>query len=125
LEGNKKILIVDDEAPIRRVLEIKLKRQGYRVLIAKNGQEGLDAIQSQKPEVVISDINMPVMNGKILCEKTNELKQTHPFLTIVITARILPEDREWIKNLQDTLFLEKPFSPVELLELVDQYMGKY
>jgi len=125
LEGNKKILIVDDEAPIRRVLEIKLKRQGYRVLIAKNGQEGLDAIQLQKPEVVISDINMPVMNGKILCEKTNELKQTHPFLTIVITARILPEDREWIKNLQDTLFLEKPFSPVELLELVDQYMGKY
>lgn len=123
MHNNKKILVVDDEAHIRRVIEIKLKKRGYQVIMAKNGQEGLDIVQTQKPDVVISDINMPVMDGKTLCEKTNELKKERPFLTIMVTARILPEDREWVDRMQDTLFLEKPFSPAEIMEHVEQYLG--
>ncbi len=123
MHNNKKILVVDDEAHIRRVIEIKLKKRGYQVIMAKNGQEGLDIVQTQKPDVVISDINMPVMDGKTLCEKTNELKKERPFLTIMVTARILPEDREWVDRMQDTLFLEKPFSPAEIMEHVEKYLG--
>ena len=123
MHNNKKILVVDDEAHIRRVIEIKLKKRGYQVITAKNGQEGFDIVQTQQPDVVISDINMPVMDGKTLCEKTNELKKERPFLTIMITARILPEDREWVDRMQDTLFLEKPFSPAEIMEHVEQYLG--
>jgi CheY-like chemotaxis protein len=123
LHNNKKILVVDDEAHIRRVIEIKLKKRGYQVITAKNGQEGFDIVQTQQPDVVISDINMPVMDGKTLCEKTNELKKERPFLTIMVTARILPEDREWVDRMQDTLFLEKPFSPAEIMEHVEQYLG--
>lgn len=123
MHNNKKILVVDDEAHIRRVIEIKLKKRGYQVITAKNGQEGFDIVQTQQPDVVISDINMPVMDGKTLCEKTNELKKERPFLTIMVTARILPEDREWVDRMQDTLFLEKPFSPAEIMEHVEQYLG--
>jgi len=123
LHNNKKILVVDDEAHIRRVIEIKLKKRGYQVITAKNGQEGFDIVQTQQPDVVISDINMPVMDGKTLCEKTNELKKERPFLTIMVTARILPEDREWVDRMQDTLFLEKPFSPAEIMEHVEKYLG--
>ncbi|MBW1902268.1 MAG: response regulator [Deltaproteobacteria bacterium] len=123
MHNNKKILVVDDEAHIRRVIEIKLKKRGYQVITAKNGQEGFDIVQTQQPDVVISDINMPVMDGKTLCEKTNELKKERPFLTIMVTARILPEDREWVDRMQDTLFLEKPFSPAEIMEHVEKYLG--
>lgn len=123
MDNNKKILVVDDEAHIRRVIEIKLKKRGYQVIMAKNGQEGFDIIQTQQPDIVISDINMPEMDGRTLCEKTNELKKERPFLTIMVTARILPEDRKWVDKMQDTLFLEKPFSPAEIMEHVDQYLG--
>jgi DNA-binding response OmpR family regulator len=123
LENNNKILVIDDEAHIRRVLEIKLKKQGYQVMMAKNGEEGFEIIQKQKPDIVISDINMPLMDGKALCEKTNGLKKDRPFLTIIITARINPEDRYWIDNMQDTLFMEKPFSPARIVEAVERYIG--
>ena len=123
MKSNKKVLVIDDEAHIRRIIEVKLKRQGYQIILAKNGKEGLDIIQTQKPDVVISDLMMPVMDGKTLCEKTNDLKKERPFLTIMITARIMPNEREWIDKMTDTLFIEKPFSPKEILERVEQYLG--
>jgi len=123
LEVNKKVLIVDDEAPIRRVLEFKLKNSGYRVLIAQNGAQGLELIKTRKPDAVITDIMMPEMDGQQLCEQSNALKQDRPFLTIVVTCRIAQDEQQWINQLQDTLFMEKPFSPARLLECIDQYLG--
>ena len=123
MNTNRKVLIVDDEAHIRRVMEVKIKKGPYQVLLAKNGQEGLHLIETQNPDVVIVDINMPVMDGKTLCEKTNMLKKERPFLTIVITARIFPGDREWAESMEDTLFLEKPFSPAEMMKHIEQYQG--
>jgi CheY-like chemotaxis protein len=123
LENNKKILVIDDEAHIRRVLEVKLKIRGYQVLMAKNGQEGIDIIKEHEPDIVITDINMPIIDGKTLCEKTNGLKKERSFLTIVITARINPEERAWISNMQDTRFFEKPFSPAKIVEVIEEYLG--
>lgn len=121
--NSKKILLVDDEAHIRRVLEVKFKIRGYQVFMAKNGQEGIDIINEHHPDVVITDINMPIMDGKTLCEKTNGLKKNRSFLTIVITARINPEEKDWISNLQDTRFFEKPFSPSKIVEDIEGYLG--
>jgi len=123
LEANKKILIVDDEAPIRRVLEFKLKNKGYQVLIAKNGAQGLELIKTHQPDAVITDIMMPEMDGKQLCEQSNRLKKERPFLTIVVTCRIAQDEQQWIDQMQDTLFMEKPFSPARLVECIDQYLG--
>ena len=123
MEVNKKVLIVDDEAPIRRVLEFKLKNSGYRVLIAKNGSQGLELIKTQQPDAVITDIMMPEMDGKQLCEQSNGLKMERPFLTIVVTCRIAQDEQQWINQMQDTLFMGKPFSPARLVECIDQYLG--
>jgi len=123
LEVNKKVLIVDDEAPIRRVLEFKLKNSGYRVMIAKNGVQGLELVKTRKPDAVITDIMMPEMDGKRLCEQSNALKKERPFLTIVVTCRIAQDDQQWINKMQDTLFMEKPFSPARLVACIDQYLG--
>lgn len=123
MEKDKKILVCDDEAHIRRVLELKLKNQGYEVLTANNGQEGFHIVESQQPDVVVTDIMMPQMDGKTLCSKTNHLKKERPFLTIVVTARINPEDQVWIETMEDTLFMEKPFSPARIVEAIAQYLG--
>ncbi len=123
MEVNKKVLIVDDEAPIRRVLEFKLKNKGYQVLIAKNGAQGLELIKTQQPHAVITDIMMPEMDGKQLCQQSNALKKERPFLTIVVTCRIAQDEQQWINKMQDTLFMEKPFSPARLVECIDQYFG--
>jgi DNA-binding response OmpR family regulator len=114
---------VDDEAAIVRVIELKLKNHGYQVLKANNGEDGLRLIHAEQPNAVITDIMMPGLDGRALCEQTNALKKEHPFLTIIITCRISPDDRSWVRELDDTLFMEKPFSPSRLLECVDDYFG--
>ena len=67
---------------------------------------------------------MPKLDGKALCQQTDYLKVERPFLTIVITARISPDEERWVKEMHDTVFMEKPFSPYKLLECIDQYFGK-
>ena len=123
MENNKRVLVIDDEAHIRRVIELKFKNQGYRVTTATNGEECLDIIQTEQPDVVITDIMMPKMDGKSLCEQVNDLKKKRPFLTIVMTCRISPTEQDWIDELQDTVFVEKPFSLSTILKCVDQYFG--
>ncbi len=122
MENNKSVLVIDDEAHIRRVIELKFKNQGYRVITATNGEEGLELIKAQEPDVVITDIMMPKLDGKALCERVNELKKERPFLTIVMTCRISPSEEDWINQLQDTVFVEKPFSLSTILKFVDQYL---
>ena len=123
MENNKTVLVVDDEAHIRRVIEVKLKKRGYQVLTAINGKEGLKLIETQKPDVVITDIMMPEMDGKTLCERTSGLKKQRSFLTIIMTCRISADEESWTGDMQDTLFMEKPFSPARLVECIDQYFG--
>lgn len=123
MRSNKKVLIIDDEPHIRRVIELKLKQRGYQVLQAQDGEEGLDLIHRHCPDVIITDIMMPKLDGKALCEQTNRLKKERSFLTLIITCRISPQDQIWISKMQETLFMEKPFSPSRLLECIDRYLG--
>ena len=122
--NNKKILVIDDDAQIRRVVELKLKNRGYEVLMAMNGQEGVSLIKSQQPDAVVTDIVMPKLDGQTLCKQTNPLKKQRPFLTIVMTNRISPDDRNWVKDMQDTELMEKPFSPTRLLGCIDEYFRR-
>jgi DNA-binding response OmpR family regulator len=119
----KSVLIVDDDAHIRRVLEVKMKKDGFEIFMAKNGQIALDLIHEKKPDVVISDINMPIMDGKTMCIKSNPLKKEKSFLTIIVTARIDPDDKQWVSTLQDTILMEKPFSPMEISNTIKAYFG--
>jgi CheY-like chemotaxis protein len=115
--------VVDDEIHIRRVLELKLKINGYQVITASNGREALEIINTSVPDAVITDINMPDMDGKQLCLEVDGLKELKPFLTIVITARISSDEENWIQPLRDVRFVEKPFSPSKILEKLDQYFA--
>ena len=124
LGDNKKILVIDDDAQIRRVVELKLRKRGYDVLMAMNGEDGLQVIESEEPDAVVTDITMPKLDGQALCKQTNHLKKKRPFLTIVMTNRISPDDRHWVKDMQDTQLMEKPFSPTRLLDCIDEYFRR-
>lgn len=120
---NKHILIIDDDAHIRRVVELKLKNAGYQVMIANNGEDGMKMINDRLPDVLITDIEMPKMNGKSVIKKTNEYKKEFPFLTLIVSASIGFEENQWVDGMQDTYFMEKPFSLNKVLECIDQYFG--
>lgn len=121
MENRRKILIVDDAVSIRRVVELKLKNHGYRVVTASNGEDGLKKIYTEKPDAVVTDVNMPGMHGKSLCERSDPLKAERSFLTIVLTARISPDERLWIEKMRETQLMQKPFSPSRLAAQIDRY----
>ena len=120
MKKTMKILIVDDEAYIRRVLELKLKNKGYKVLTAVNGAEGLEKFNLCHPDVVITDVKMPGMDGRALCEKIINTNNQKPYLIIVVTCSVSDINMRWINNLRDTLLLEKPFSPSMVLEAIER-----
>lgn len=124
MQHDHNILIIDDDAHIRRVLEVKFKKLGHTVSLARNGKEALRLIEKLEPDVVISDLTMPVMDGITLCEKTVDIKKVRPFLTIIMTARISPEDQMWAESMPDTKFIEKPFSVANLVRLIQKYFGE-
>ncbi len=117
-----KILIVDDEAYIRRVLELKLKNQGYDVLTAANGIEGLEKFKLHHPDILITDVKMPDMDGQALCEQINSTNNKKPYLIIVVTCSVSEGRMQWINNMRDILLLEKPFSPSRVLAAIEQHI---
>jgi DNA-binding NtrC family response regulator len=121
LEKQKKALILDDEAYIRRLFEVKLENRGFTVFSADNGERGLELFRSHQPDIVITDIKMPHMDGKVFCERTHDLKKERPFLTVVVSCSVPMSTWNWVDSMQDTVFFEKPFSPTKILECIDQY----
>ncbi len=116
------VLIVDDEPYILRILKMKLEHAGYGVITAINGMDAWEKIQDVNPVAVVTDINMPRMDGRDLCRMMNHHQQKHPFLTIVMTSGIDRTNRTWAEEMENTVFVEKPFSPRKILKMIDQYL---
>jgi len=106
-----KILIVDDEPQITRVLRTALSTQGYSLRIAANGVEGMEAIHSWKPDLVITDVSMPQMNGVELCREIRAISQIP-----IIVLSVRSHDRMKIEALDAGAddYVTKPFSILEL-----------
>ena len=121
----KRILLCDDEIHILRAAEFKLKKAGYDVRIASDGQEAWEAILQQKPDILITDCQMPRMDGFGLVHKVRENPQTADLPIFMLTAKgfELPHDELADKWNVMALFA-KPFSPRELLQRVDEVLGE-
>ena len=119
-----KILIVDDEPYNIRVLKLKFENAGYTVVTASNGLDGLNKFIAEGPDVVISDIRMPVMSGQEMCKSLQELGKGKPFLIIIITSTAEQSDRLWVDEIDNANLVEKPVSPSHLLAVVEDYLNK-
>ena len=113
IANGKRVLIVDDDRFITRVLKMKLEQEGFQVFTAHNGCEGLEQIKKHGPQVVITDLNMPKMGGWELCSKIKELPDTQPNI-IITTSLIEREEREKVKAFPNAKLIDKPVSPKEL-----------
>ncbi len=110
-----KILVVDDEAHVIRILRLMLERAGYLVRSANDGNEALAVMADFEPDVMISDIQMAGMNGRDLCRTARERYPERRFLILVMTSMTAAEERSWARELPNTEFLEKPLSPRQLV----------
>jgi two-component system KDP operon response regulator KdpE len=106
-----KILIVDDEPQITRVLRTALSTQGYSLQIAANGVEGMEAIHAWKPDLVITDVSMPEMNGVELCREIRAISQI-PIIVLSVRNQDLMKIEALDAGADD--YVTKPFSIQEL-----------
>jgi CheY-like chemotaxis protein len=120
--AEKKILVVDDEIHIVHVVAIKLRNNGYEVISADNGAEAFEMACKEKPDVIVTDFQMPVLTGLELVEKLRQCELTKDIPVIMLTARNFAISQERQKDLQIAQCLSKPFSPKELLGHIEDVL---
>ena len=116
---NKKILIVDDEPYIRLLLEQTLEDledEGVELLTADNGEEALDAIKTEKPDLVFLDVMMPKMNGFDVCNVVKNELSIKGIYIIMLTAKGQEFDKLKGKEVGADLYMTKPFDPDEVVK---------
>ncbi len=122
----QKILIVDDEPNIVILMEQALEEledEGVELLTARNGQEALETIKSEQPNLVFLDVMMPKMSGLEVCHLVkNDLKMTNVYI-IMLTAKGQEFDKQKGIDVGADLYLTKPFRPKEVLEKSKQILG--
>jgi chemosensory pili system protein ChpA (sensor histidine kinase/response regulator) len=115
------VLVVDDSITVRRVTQRLLQREGYRVALAADGLQALERLAEERPAVVLSDIEMPRMDGFDLARNIRNDQRLAGLPIIMITSRIAEKHREHAKELGVNHYLGKPYSEEELLSLVKHY----
>ncbi len=108
-QDNKTILVVEDNKELQRYLKSALY-EGYKVITADNGKEGWDAIQKQQPDIIISDVMMPIMDGFELCKMVKSDIQTSHIPVILLTARTSITDKSEGLQYGANIYMEKPFN---------------
>jgi chemosensory pili system protein ChpA (sensor histidine kinase/response regulator) len=115
------VLVVDDSITVRRVTQRLLQREGYRVTLAADGLQALERLADERPTVVLSDIEMPRMDGFDLARNIRNDVHLKDLPIIMITSRIAQKHRDHAQELGVDHYLGKPYSEEELLSLVRHY----
>ena len=116
------VLVVEDDEEIRKGIAIYLKNQGYQVLLAANGKEGLELLDKNTVHLAIVDVMMPVMDG---ISMVMQLRQTYEFPVIFLSARSEDMDKITGLNIGADDYVTKPFVPLELLARVNSHLRRY
>ena len=119
-----KVLIADDEPNIVISLEYLMKRAGYEVLVARDGQEAIDAIRRERPRLVLLDVMMPKKSGYDVCQKVRALPDGPRTKIIMLSAK--GRDIEVTKGIAvgADAYVTKPFSTKELIARVQELLGE-
>lgn len=120
----RRILIVDDHAPVIRVLRLGIESAGYQVDSAANGLECLEKLSAGFPDFMVTDIDMPKMNGKQLCLAIEKRFPERDFPIVVLTSRTELEHRQWTSTISNLTFMEKPVSIRRLVARIDEVLAQ-
>jgi DNA-binding response OmpR family regulator len=119
----KKILIVEDEFLIAKVLSIRLEGLGYKVVVANDGEEGLDMAKKELPDLAILDIGLPRIDGNTLCELIKTEQATRATKIIMLTGKKLVGDMEVAFKSGADVYVNKPYEWAHLLGHVKKLLG--
>lgn len=125
IEGDKRIIYIEDEQEMIDLVRLILSRKGYEVKGAIGGQEGLDLIRSNPPDLVLLDLMMPDMDGWEVYQQMKANETTRNIPVIVITAKAQNIDKVLgvhIAKVED--YISKPFSPQQLIDSVEKVLKK-
>jgi DNA-binding response OmpR family regulator len=117
-EGVTRVLVIDDEAPIRLLCRVNLEAEGIHVLEAADGAKGLDLAREERPDVVLLDVMMPGLDGWRVAEELLEDDRTSGIPIIFLTARAEFRDRARGLDIGGVDYVTKPFNPLDLAPLV-------
>lgn len=120
---SKTILIADDEPNILISLEYLMKREGYRVLVARDGHEALTVIRTEKPDLVLLDVMMPHKTGFDVCQEVRADAELQDLLIIMLTAKGRDTDVVKGKALGASDYVIKPFSTHDLVQKVSEILA--
>ena len=120
---SRKILVADDEPNIVISLEYLMKREGYTVFVARDGQEALDAIVREKPDLVLLDVMMPKKSGFEVCQAVRASEELQATKILMLTAKGRDTDVAKGMALGADAYMTKPFSTRELVQKVAEMLG--
>lgn len=118
--SEKKVLVADDEIHIVHVVAMKLRNNGFDVVTAENGVESLKLACSEKPDVIVTDFQMPAMTGLEMIEQLRKHSDMDDVPVIMLTARGFAIEPEQMERLKIFKCISKPFSPKDLLANVEE-----
>jgi DNA-binding response OmpR family regulator len=113
-----KVLVIDDEAPIRLLCRVNLEAEGIEVAEAGDGEQGLELARTEEPDAILLDVMLPGLHGWAVAERLLEDERTSGIPIIFLTARADLRDRARGMDLGGIDYVTKPFNPVELAPLV-------
>jgi DNA-binding response OmpR family regulator len=122
---SQKLLIVDDEAHIRMLIEQTLEDledEGVELLFAENGEEALQIIQQERPNLVFLDVMMPKMSGMEVCFKVKKELQIENVYIILLTAKGQEVDRQKGLDMGADRYMTKPFDPDEMIAIAEEIL---
>ena len=119
-----RVLVIDDEAPIRLLCRVNLEAEGMSVLEAADGPSGLEKARAEAPDVVLLDVMMPGLDGWRVAEELLDDPRTASIPIVFLTARAELRDRARGIDLGGIDYVTKPFNPVELAPLVRNLLGR-
>jgi two-component system, chemotaxis family, chemotaxis protein CheY len=119
---HKKILTVDDSRTMREMLRHTLANAGFEVVTAEDGADGIQKLRESQPDVVITDINMPVMDGFEFIENVRKFEEYNRVPILVLTTESAPEKKQRAQSAGATGWIVKPFDPEKLTRAVNRVM---
>ncbi|MBL8088642.1 MAG: response regulator [Chthonomonas sp.] len=113
-----RVLVCDDERHIVRLIQVNLEKQGYQVITAFDGKDGLEKIRAEKPDLVVLDVMMPYMDGFEVLKNLRRDPATESLPVIMLTAKAQDKDVFEGYHYGADMYLTKPFNPMELVSFV-------